>query len=264
MRYAQGFKSAGFNLDFITDPTRLEVAPEKAATYEIGLKSRLLNDKLRLNIAAFSTDYKDLQLAQIVGAGVIVANAANAEISGVEADFNAILGDYIDINGGIGYLDASYEDFAGCPVPGAAAPSVVSANCAGNFLNLAPKWTASIGAQLRYPIQSGLDLVARLDWNYRSDVFFEPQNDPRLRGRNRDLINARIGLVKERWEVFAWVLNAADVPFGGFKYGSMGREGVRFAIEEMTQTKVVCFNRYTQRYEGRLGAPFANTSPQTA
>ncbi|MCT8974258.1 aldehyde dehydrogenase family protein [Microbaculum marinisediminis] len=33
------------------------------------------------------------------------------------------------------------------------------------------------------------------------------------------------------------------MPFGGFKYGSMGREGVRFAFEEMTQPKVVCINR---------------------
>ncbi len=33
------------------------------------------------------------------------------------------------------------------------------------------------------------------------------------------------------------------MPFGGFKYGSLGREGVRFAYEDMTQTKVVCFNR---------------------
>ncbi|MBW8089365.1 aldehyde dehydrogenase family protein [Streptomyces hygroscopicus subsp. hygroscopicus] len=33
------------------------------------------------------------------------------------------------------------------------------------------------------------------------------------------------------------------MPFGGFKYGSMGREGVRFAFEEMTQPKVVCVNR---------------------
>lgn len=30
------------------------------------------------------------------------------------------------------------------------------------------------------------------------------------------------------------------MPFGGSKYGSMGREGVRFAYEEMTQAKVVC------------------------
>lgn len=35
------------------------------------------------------------------------------------------------------------------------------------------------------------------------------------------------------------------MPFGGFKYGSMGREGVRFAYEEMTQPKVVCINEAT-------------------
>jgi len=32
------------------------------------------------------------------------------------------------------------------------------------------------------------------------------------------------------------------MPFGGFKFGSLGREGVRFAYEDMTQAKVVCFN----------------------
>lgn len=33
------------------------------------------------------------------------------------------------------------------------------------------------------------------------------------------------------------------MPFGGFKYGSMGREGIRFAFEDMTQPKVICINR---------------------
>jgi glyceraldehyde-3-phosphate dehydrogenase (NADP+) len=32
------------------------------------------------------------------------------------------------------------------------------------------------------------------------------------------------------------------MPFGGYKYGSLGREGVRFAYEEMTQPKVICLN----------------------
>ncbi|ARS27905.1 aldehyde dehydrogenase family protein [Sphingomonas sp. KC8] len=32
------------------------------------------------------------------------------------------------------------------------------------------------------------------------------------------------------------------MPFGGARRGNMGREGVRFAIREMSQTKVVCFN----------------------
>jgi acyl-CoA reductase-like NAD-dependent aldehyde dehydrogenase len=37
------------------------------------------------------------------------------------------------------------------------------------------------------------------------------------------------------------------MPFGGFKYGSLGREGVRFAYEEMTQPKVVCIRRLARR-----------------
>lgn len=32
------------------------------------------------------------------------------------------------------------------------------------------------------------------------------------------------------------------MPFGGLKYGSLGREGVRFAYEDITQPKVVCIN----------------------
>ena len=32
------------------------------------------------------------------------------------------------------------------------------------------------------------------------------------------------------------------MPFGGFKGSGLGREGVRFAAEAMTETKVVCFN----------------------
>ncbi|MGO4433003.1 aldehyde dehydrogenase family protein [Paenarthrobacter sp. RAF9] len=37
------------------------------------------------------------------------------------------------------------------------------------------------------------------------------------------------------------------MPFGGFKYGSLGREGVHFAYEEMTQPKVICIKNSTAR-----------------
>lgn len=39
---------------------------------------------------------------------------------------------------------------------------------------------------------------------------------------------------------------ADAMPFGGFKYGSLGREGVRFAYEDMTQSKVVCIRKFSQ------------------
>lgn len=32
------------------------------------------------------------------------------------------------------------------------------------------------------------------------------------------------------------------MPFGGGKWGSMGRESIEFSMEEMPQAKVVCFN----------------------
>jgi glyceraldehyde-3-phosphate dehydrogenase (NADP+) len=32
------------------------------------------------------------------------------------------------------------------------------------------------------------------------------------------------------------------MPFGGTKLSGIGREGIRFALQEMTETRVVCFN----------------------
>jgi len=32
------------------------------------------------------------------------------------------------------------------------------------------------------------------------------------------------------------------MPYGGNKMNGIGREGVRFAIEEMTNIRIVCFN----------------------
>ena len=32
------------------------------------------------------------------------------------------------------------------------------------------------------------------------------------------------------------------MPFGGTKMSGIGREGIRFALQEMTETRVVCFN----------------------
>jgi len=33
-----------------------------------------------------------------------------------------------------------------------------------------------------------------------------------------------------------------SMPFGGVKYSGLGREGIRFALQEMTEPKVICFN----------------------
>lgn len=215
-RYAEGFKSAGFNTDFVSAGSNLEVEPEKARSFEIGFKSPLFDNRAQLNLAAFTTEYEDLQLSQIAGAGVSLNNAAEAEISGVEADLTAVIGEFWDLNASLGLLDATYDDFPGCPVPGAETGPTV-ANCSGNFLNLAPEVTAQLGAQFTYPVSNTLDWIGRADANYRSEVFFEPQNSDRLSGDGRTLLNLRTGIVSDKgWEIFAWANNVTDETYVNF------------------------------------------------
>jgi iron complex outermembrane receptor protein len=216
-RYAEGFKSAGFNTDFVTaGVSNLEVAPEFATSYEIGWKSTFADGRARLNMAAFSTDYEDLQLSQIVGAGVSLNNAAEATIQGLEAELLATLNDYVDFNASLGILDATYDNFPGCPAAGSSPASVITSNCEGNFLNLAPEVTFAAGLQITYPIGELGDLFLRTDYNYRDDVFFEPQNDPRLSGESRSLIDVRGGIVNDEWELIAWARNVTDETYVNF------------------------------------------------
>jgi len=215
-RFAQGFKSAGFNTDIISAAANQEVDPEFATSYEIGYKATAFNNRLSYNAAIFYTDYEDLQVATITSAAVSLENAAQAEIFGVEFDFAAALGEYFDINGSFGYLDATYGDFEGCPAGGAIAVTPL-ANCEGNRLNLAPEFTTALGGTFTYPVNNFLgDFVAGIDWNYRTEVFFEPQNEERLSGDDRHLLNLRAGFVADNWELFGWAKNLTDETFVNF------------------------------------------------
>ena len=215
VRYAEGFKSAGFNTDFVTaGVSNLEVDPEFATAYEVGLKSTFADGRARLNLAAFTTDYEDLQLSQIVGGGVSLTNAAEATISGFEAELVASLNDYFDLNASLGYLDATYDEFENCPAGGGIAVTPVS-NCAGNTLNLAPEITTAVGGQFTYPVSFGA-LTARVDVNHRSEVFFEPQNERRLSGDDRTLVNLRAGIQTDQWSLMAWAKNLTDETYVNF------------------------------------------------
>ncbi len=216
LRFAQGFKSSGFNTDFVNANSNFSVDPEQATAYEAGLKGSFLGGAVRSNLAVFFTEYEDLQLSQITGFGVTLNNAAEAEIYGVEFDLAADLSDNFSVNAAIGYLDATYKDFAGCPVPGATPAALAMANCAGNFLNLAPKWSTAFGAQWRGPVSGEWEGLIRADWQYRSEVFFEPQNTVRLSGDDRHLVNLRAGIDNGTLSFTLWANNVFDEVYVNF------------------------------------------------
>lgn len=114
-RYAKGFKSGGFNgetssLAELMDPYN----SEKVDSYEIGLKSRFLDNALQLNISGFWNESKDIQLSVFTAQGAAesrVLNAAKARIRGIEIEAVARPSENLLVQASFGYLQPKYKSF---------------------------------------------------------------------------------------------------------------------------------------------------------
>ena len=123
--YSRGFKGGTFNLlpaVRLSNPASAArfltgVRPEKLTTYEVGTKLDLFDRMLRLNAALFWNDYSDQQQTVFdpVSFGLILANAANATIKGVEVEVEWKPMRGLLIQSGIGLLDAKYGKFVATP-----------------------------------------------------------------------------------------------------------------------------------------------------
>jgi iron complex outermembrane receptor protein len=115
LTWARGFKSGGFS-GRIGVPTDLgPYDPEEVDTYEVGIKTDLLDRRLRTNAAVFYTDYRDMQLAQIYFVGTLqgntILNAGSSTIQGLELEIAAVPVDGLTLTGSLAYLKAEYDKF---------------------------------------------------------------------------------------------------------------------------------------------------------
>src|SRR3546814_4023724 len=107
MAYAsvsRGFKAGAYN----TLPLQTEAAdPEKVRAYEIGLKTELLDRRVRLNGALFWSNIKSPQVLTTINTGTVSAvsltNAQNARIRGVEASVEAVAAKGLTVHGAVTY-----------------------------------------------------------------------------------------------------------------------------------------------------------------
>ena len=124
--WSRGFQSGGFN-------TELEVSripqlapllvfkPETLDNYEVGIKTTMLDRRLRVNLALFQMKYKDKQEAINIDnangefgpntAIEVIQNAAKATIEGYELEFQALLGAGFSIDGGLARQKPEYTDY---------------------------------------------------------------------------------------------------------------------------------------------------------
>src|SRR5271168_461027 len=90
--FSQGFKDGGWTTRLVA-PAPNNIAPtfgpETADTYEVGLKSEFLDNRVRANLAVFDTEYSDLQTTVFDGISPVFQNAGSARIRGAEGDAEA-------------------------------------------------------------------------------------------------------------------------------------------------------------------------------
>lgn len=168
--YSAGYKTGGWTTRYTTPQTQVfGFDPEKAKTYEIGLKSTLLNRRLQFNASFFHTDYKDIQLNYQVGTSPTIANVGDARIRGVEVEVIAKPASILTINASVGYTDAQYT-YLDPAVQVTSAPTSFQAGATvGGPLPKTPKWKVNIGPRIDLPLAGGtLSLLA--DYTYTSEM----------------------------------------------------------------------------------------------
>jgi len=209
-KYARGFKSGGYNADFMTSGLDyFEYEDESVDSWEAGLKTTLLDGTLRVNVAAFMMEFDDFQVFQFLtnsqGATTLqLTNAGKATSQGVELETTWLPTDRLEFAFNVTALDAAYDRFEN--------PDPTEPDFTGNALPYAPDWKTYVSAQYLQPLGEHGSLRFFADYAWVDDQYSDPSNGPAFLIESYSLINARVSWlpVSERWELALWARNLAD------------------------------------------------------
>lgn len=208
--FATGFKGPGVNPRPASVDELLPFAEEELEAFELGVKTEFFNGRLTANIAAYQSNYTDLQLTvtRALPSGVpgsITANAGEARIRGLEAEFSAEPVNDLFLNATLGYLDFKYLDLGDA----ANQPGGPCITCVAPYV---PEWSLAAGAQYRIDLGGSGSLTPRLDWYYKSKTYNDVSNFELGAIDGYDILNGRITYENESgdWSASLQVNNLTD------------------------------------------------------
>ena len=208
-KYATGFKSGGWNTDFLSATQvagGFKFNTETVTSYEAGVKGNLLSGRMQYDFAVFSSKFDNYQVFQFVQVGthtaLVLNNAAKVDTHGVEASTRLRVTRDFDLGVNVGILSATYKSF-----PNGGGPGV---DYSGQTLQDTPRMTAALTAAYRIAAPS---LGGRFELS--GDL---SHRDSTTLGGNfanlgaRDLINARLAFNPSNgnWSANMWVRNLTN------------------------------------------------------
>ena len=217
---SRGFRAGGFNNTALTAerigitgiPTSF--GPEFTWNYELGAKWRLPGGLGRVDVAAFYIDWSDLQAEQIAPGSLIDfrTNSAAATSIGAEIEARLFPAENWEVGATFGYANAEYDEFI---------ELISGADLASNQVAGGAEITWSVFA--RYDDEDAfgaVGLASNVSANGVSGRFFDVANQ--APGDDYALVNARLGLTYDNWEVFAFARNVFDERYIEFEFPGFG------------------------------------------
>lgn len=194
-----------------------EFEDEDATTFELGAKNTLFDNSVELNVAAYLTEYKNLQVAQFDGAlGFVVGNANKTQVWGMEADGRWAISDGLTASYSFAYLNHEFKDYqnGNCynrQIPdGNIVNGVPLCDYTGKSGQFTPEWTGSFALNHSHNFASGLELRTTLDLNYKGKQNTHVNLDPSWEIDAATFVNLRVGLYSDNWDVSLFAQNLTD------------------------------------------------------
>lgn len=227
--YSEGFKSGGFDMrgDATKNPATVNgYDPEIVETFEVGVKTELLDGRLRLNAAAFYSDYTDMQVTvqQSSDGGTnfvsSVLNAGESEIRGFELEALAQVTENLSASLMLGYINAEYLE-----VETETPTGTVDLADDWAFANT-PEKTASVKLMYNKSLGDMGELALSAGASYRSETQIFPQVESLIDENSYTLWDASAVWYSadEHWTVGLHGKNLTDEEYrvGGYNFANLG------------------------------------------
>ena len=195
------------NVINVTAKTVDVLSDETVWSYEFGVKSLFLNNRLQFDINAFIYDYSNFQttiarLDEQNGLVILPNDSGAASTFGFETAVQYQFTKNSSFFANYAYIDAAFDETDS---------DGNQQQLAGNTFRLTPKHSFSVGFNYNPTVSTKIDLYLRPSYTYKSKVFFEETNLPNISQGGYGLLNIRTGLtLRKKYEIGLFMTNLFD------------------------------------------------------
>ncbi len=207
LTYSRGYKAGGINL--AREASGLPGSPPDALfdaeivdSFELGLKVVSMNDRLRMNVAAFINQYDDVQNQIFLPPLFVVRNGEGADVRGIEFEGDLAVSDHLSLSLAATMLETEFDD----------GTDLGNGDIGGRDLPWAPSTAVSLGWNYDRPITGGLAFFWSGSALSKSSYFANSGSLDNTRQGSHEILNTRLGIraADNKWNVALWCRNCTD------------------------------------------------------